>query len=72
MTSAGARRGGGIPGLRTFSTRDFRLVSGQVLPELTVAYETYGALDADRANAILVMHGTTSTHVAAGRVTHLR
>jgi homoserine O-acetyltransferase/O-succinyltransferase len=50
-------------------TKDFPLVSGVVLPELSVAYECYGALDADKSNAILIMHGTTSTHHAAGKVT---
>jgi len=45
------------------------LNSGVVLPELTIAYETYGTLNESKSNAILVMHGTTSTHHAAGRVT---
>lgn len=52
-----------------YRTSDFRLASGEVLPDLTVAYQTYGALNAEKSNAIIVMHGTTSTHHAAGRVT---
>jgi homoserine O-acetyltransferase len=48
---------------------DFPLTSGFILPELKVAYETYGSLNADKSNAILVLHGTTSTHHAAGRLT---
>jgi len=50
-----------------FRTRDFALQSGQSLPELVLAYETYGALAPTRRNAILVTHGITSNHHAAGR-----
>ena len=52
---------------RTFTSRDFVLDSGVTLPELTLAYETYGTLAADRRNGILVTHGFTSSHHAAGR-----
>jgi homoserine O-acetyltransferase/O-succinyltransferase len=52
---------------RMFTSEDFRLESGQVLPHLTLAYETYGRLAADGRNAILVTHGFTSSHHAAGR-----
>jgi len=52
---------------RLFTTRDFRLASGTVLPELTLAYETYGTLAPDGRNAVLVTHGFTSSHHAAGR-----
>jgi homoserine O-acetyltransferase/O-succinyltransferase len=51
---------------RIFSSRDFRLESGQSLPVLELAYETYGALAPARDNAILVVHGYTSSHHAAG------
>ncbi len=46
----------------TFKTRDFHLQSGALLPELKMAFETYGSLNADRTNAILVTHGISSTH----------
>jgi homoserine O-acetyltransferase/O-succinyltransferase len=52
---------------RTWTTRDFRLESGQTLPELTLAYEAYGRLAADARNAILVTHGFTSSQHAAGK-----
>lgn len=52
---------------KLFTARDFRLESGVVLPEMTLAYETYGTLGADRRNAVLVTHGFTSSHHAAGR-----
>ena len=46
--------------LKTFSSRDFRLQSGTVLPEATIAYKTLGTLAPDRGNAVLVTHGNTS------------
>lgn len=52
---------------RIFSSRDFRLENGQVLPVLELAYETYGTLNARRDNAVLAVHGYTSSHHAAGR-----
>ena len=51
---------------RLFRTRDFRLASGAVLPELQLAYATYGKLAADGRNAVLATHGFTSDHHAAG------
>ena len=51
----------------TWTTRDFRLESGELLPELTLAYERYGRLAADGRNAILVTHGFTSSQHAAGK-----
>jgi homoserine O-acetyltransferase len=52
---------------RTFTAPAFKLESGVVLPELTLAYETYGRLAPDGRNAILVTHGFTSNHHAAGK-----
>jgi homoserine O-acetyltransferase/O-succinyltransferase len=54
---------------RTFTVPAFKLESGQVLPEMTLAYETYGRLAPDGRNAILVAHGFTSNHHAAGKHT---
>jgi homoserine O-acetyltransferase len=50
-----------------FTARDFRLESGQSLPVLELAYETYGTLSEGRDNAVLAVHGYTSSHHAAGR-----
>ncbi len=50
-----------------FTIRDFKLEKGQILPEVKIAYETYGRLDASGRNAVLMTHGYTSSHHAAGR-----
>ena len=52
---------------RHFPIRDFRLQNGEVMPEATLAYETYGRLAAGGHNAVLITHGYTSSHHAAGR-----
>jgi homoserine O-acetyltransferase len=52
---------------KSFVSRDFKLKNGQVLRELTVAYETYGSLAPDGRNAVLITHGYTGSHHAAGR-----
>jgi homoserine O-acetyltransferase len=52
---------------RFFSIRDFPLANGTVLPEATIAYETYGRLAPHGRNAVLVTHGFTGSHHAAGR-----
>jgi homoserine O-acetyltransferase len=51
---------------KSLSFDTFRLESGRVLPQVTLAYETYGQLAADGRNAILIAHGYTSHHHAAG------
>ncbi len=43
----------------------FMLDCGVALPSLTVAYRTYGALNADRSNAILVCHALTGDQYVA-------
>jgi len=52
---------------QSFTAHDVKLESGVVLPELTLAYETYGTLAGSGRNAILVTHGFTSSGHAAGR-----
>jgi homoserine O-acetyltransferase len=51
---------------KLFAIHDFKLDSGVTLPEVTIAYETYGTLAADGRNAVLVTHSFTSSHHAAG------
>jgi homoserine O-acetyltransferase len=49
---------------QTFLAYDFQFENGSVLPELRVAYETQGRLDAGRDNAILLVHGTSGNRHA--------
>ena len=50
-----------------FTLRDCPLTHGTVMPEATIAYETYGRLAPDGCNAILCTHGYTGSHHFAGR-----
>jgi len=55
-----------------FTLRDFPVADGTVMPEATIVYETYGRLappDGPNGgrNAVLVTHGYTGSHHAAGR-----
>jgi homoserine O-acetyltransferase/O-succinyltransferase len=52
---------------RYFEISDFRLQSGAVTPRVRIAYETYGQLAPGGKNAVLVTHGYTNSHHAAGR-----
>jgi homoserine O-acetyltransferase len=48
-----------------FTATDFPLASGTTLPQIEIAWESWGHLNADRSNAILVTHGLSSSHHAA-------
>jgi homoserine O-acetyltransferase len=71
LAAGGAHAQGsvGIVEPRKFETKDFKLQSGAVLPEMTIAYETYGKLAPDGRNAVLLTHGFTSSQHMAGRTT---
>ena len=45
----------------------FPLRDGGTLPQVRIAYETWGELNADKSNAILVCHALSGSHHAAGR-----
>jgi homoserine O-acetyltransferase len=47
----------------------FRLEQGGTLPELRLRYETYGRLDLERSNAVLVFHAWTGSAHLAGTYT---
>jgi homoserine O-acetyltransferase len=51
----------------TLPAEGFRLECGEFLPELTVAYETHGALRPDRTNAVFICHALTGDSHVAGR-----
>ncbi|WP_311065759.1 homoserine O-acetyltransferase [Halomonas sp. DWK9] len=42
------------------------LACGKTLPEYELIYETYGTLNADRSNAVLICHALSGHHHAAG------
>lgn len=43
----------------------FILESGDILPELTIAYSTYGTLNADKSNVVWICHALTANSDAA-------
>ena len=61
-----AVREDGVP--RVAGIGELELESGFRLPDVRIAYETWGTLAPDASNAVLVEHALTGdTHVAAGR-----
>ncbi|HEV7392346.1 MAG TPA: homoserine O-acetyltransferase [Burkholderiales bacterium] len=48
-------------------TEPLRLKSGAVINEYALAYETYGTLNSDRSNAVLICHALNASHHVAGR-----
>ena len=46
--------------------KPFTFKSGQVIPQFTLRYETYGRLNATRDNAVLICHALSGDHHCAG------
>lgn len=72
LAPSSAWRDGDPPAWRKFATfcedRLFALEGGGRLGPVTVAYETWGSLDASASNAILVCHALTGDAHAAGGI----
>jgi homoserine O-acetyltransferase/O-succinyltransferase len=73
-TALGYWREGDDPGERQFATlegeggKGFTFEGGSYLDHVVVAYETWGTLNDDRSNAVLVLHALTGDSHAAGDV----
>ncbi|HTD49528.1 MAG TPA: homoserine O-acetyltransferase [Acidimicrobiia bacterium] len=69
---SGAWRPGDPPGRRQFATvaadRALALRAGGRLGPVTVAYETWGTLNTDHTNTVLVLHALTGDSHAAGGI----
>ena len=48
-------------------TQPLTLKSGAIMSDYELAYETYGTLNRDRSNAVLVCHALNASHHVAGR-----
>ena len=57
---------GAVVPQRAHFTVPLPLACGKSLPEYEIAYETYGTLDAERANAVLICHALNASHHVAG------
>lgn len=44
-----------------------KLKSGEILPQYDLVYETYGTLNADKSNAVLICHALSGNHHVAGK-----
>lgn len=68
--ATGAWREGDAPGDRLFANLGaFAFESGQSLPHVRVAYETWGTLNEARDNAVLVLHALTGDSHVMGEAT---
>lgn len=56
---------GGVRTLAFDASAPLQLSNGENLAPLTIAFETYGALNADRSNAVLVCHALTGDQFVA-------
>ncbi len=44
-----------------------KLKSGKILPQFDLVYETYGLLNADKSNAVMICHALSGNHHVAGK-----
>jgi len=55
-----------VPQVAQFS-EPLVLKSGEVLPQFDLIYETYGTLNADKSNAVIICHALAGNHHVAGK-----
>src|SRR6476620_2274188 len=49
--------------------KNFQLESGEIFPEITIAYESYGSLNSDGKNCVLIAHSLgNSQHALASHM----
>ncbi len=65
QSPAGASVGAVVAALARFDT-PLPLACGVSLPSYELAYETYGTLNANRSNAVLICHALNASHHVAG------
>lgn len=51
-------------------SKPFEFVCGKILPRFELVYETYGELNDDRSNAVLICHALSGDHHVAGYHSH--
>src|SRR5690348_9544041 len=57
---------GAVTAQKAHFDRPLHLTGGSELPAYDIAYETYGELNAERSNAVLVCHALNASHHVAG------
>lgn len=57
----------GVVEKKVFTMASYTTVGGQTIKNVRVGYETYGSLNANKDNAILIAHGFPGTSHAAGK-----
>ncbi|HLS04316.1 MAG TPA: homoserine O-acetyltransferase [Actinomycetales bacterium] len=66
--SAAWRKGDDVGRRQFVEVGDMTLESGVVLPDVVVAYETWGELNADRSNTVLIEHALTADSHVVGPI----
>ena len=65
-SAAKIQAAGGVRTLAFDASAPLHLSHGETLSPLTIAFESYGALNAEHSNAVLVCHGLTGDQFVAG------
>lgn len=65
--SVGTRSVGIVRPQRLHINTPVQLACGRSLPQLDIVYESYGALNAQKNNAVLICHALSGDHHAAGK-----